>query len=288
MKTLLLFFVLAGCFSGYGQIVSDSFMVDGNYRTFHFIPEGKPSYSDLVFVLHGSGSSGKAMMERTVKMREIARAENALLVYPDGYKNYWNECRKRATSLANTENINEEDFFKGMIGYFEKHYQINPQNVFVVGSSGGGHMAYKLGITLPHMFRAIAALIANLPDDSNMDCPSAAVPISVMIANGTEDKTNPYNGGEMGALGNGITLGSVRSTDQTLAFWATLAGYTGKPRKKLLPDLDPADGKRVERYTYRKKNKPEIVLFKVIGGQHNYPNDIDIFIEAWQFFKRQK
>ena len=288
MKTLLLFFALAGGLSGYSQLVSDSLMIDGHYRAFHFIPEGRQSYSDLVFVLHGSGGNGKGMMERTAKMRALAQAENALLVYPDGYKNYWNECRKQANSLANIENINEEDFFKGMIAYFEKRYQINPKNVFAVGSSGGGHMAYKLAITLPHAFRAITALIANLPDEPNMDCPPATVPMPVMIVNGTEDKTNPYGGGAMGALGNGITLGTVRSTDQTFAFWAGLAGYSGKPKKERLPDLDPSDGKIIERYTYRKKNKPEVVLLKVIGGQHNYPNDIDVFVEAWQFFKRQK
>jgi polyhydroxybutyrate depolymerase len=54
-----------------------------------------------------------------------------------------------------------------------------------------------------------------------------------------------------------------------------------------LPDTDPADGKTLERYTFKKKGKPEVVLLKVIGGKHDYPSDIDVHEEAWKFFKRQ-
>jgi polyhydroxybutyrate depolymerase len=55
-----------------------------------------------------------------------------------------------------------------MIAYFTKHYQVNPRQVFAVGTSGGGHMAYKLALTMPETFRAITAIIANLPDTSNL------------------------------------------------------------------------------------------------------------------------
>ncbi|MEZ4903860.1 MAG: prolyl oligopeptidase family serine peptidase [Spirosomataceae bacterium] len=57
-----------------------------------------------------------------------------------------------------------------MIDYFNKQYAIDTNKVFAVGTSGGGHMAYKLGLTMPEKFRAITALIANLPDTNNMDC----------------------------------------------------------------------------------------------------------------------
>ena len=57
--------------------------------------------------------------------------------------------------------------------------------------------------------------------------------------------------------------------------------------KESLPDTDPADGKIIERYTFKSEGKPEVVLLKIIGGKHDYPNDIDIHVEAWEFFKRQ-
>jgi len=265
------------------QILTDSIKIDGHYRVFHFNkpPQQIKNYS-LVFVLHGSGGNGKQMMERASKMNEISSDEKFIAVFPTGYQNYWNECRKIAPSSANLENINEEDFFKQMIKYFKKYYQVNEQKVFAVGTSGGGHMAFKLGLTMPNSFRAITAIIANLPDSNNLDCPQMLKPMNVLIVNGTEDKTNPYDGGEV-ILGSG-NFGNVRSTDRTFKYWADLAGYTGTPIKTMLPDTDPSDGKTIEKYSFTGNTK-SVVLLKVIGGKHNYPNDIDVHKYAWDFFK---
>lgn len=282
-KHLLALLLFIGLFTAQAQIVDDSLLIEGHYRTFHFLKPSQPNAS-LVFVLHGSGGNGTQMRGRAKTLEAIAPTENILLVYPDGYKKYWNECRKTANSAANLENINENDFFGGMINYFKERHQINEKQIFAVGTSGGGHMAYKLALTMPERFRAITALIANLPDTNNIDCEEKRRALPVMIVNGTADKTNPYEGGEV--ITNNISLGLVRSTDRTFAYWSSLAGYKGKPQMQSLPDTDPKDGKTVEKYTFKKKRKPEITLLKVINGKHDYPNDIDVHLEAWEFFKR--
>ena len=241
----------------------------------------------MVFVIHGSQGDGEVIRKSDAekKLEAIAADENIFLVYPNGYKKYWNECRKTANSAANLENINEEAFFSQMIDYFKTKYDINAKKVFAIGTSGGGHMAYKLALTMPEKFRAITAFIANLPDTNNIDCTEKRVAKPVMIVNGTADEINPYNGGEV-KLGPKVNLGFVRSTVRTLQYWSSLAGYKGSPKMETMPDRDPKDGKTVEKYTYKSKRKPEITLFKVIGGKHDYPNDIDIYLEAWSFFKR--
>lgn len=277
----LLFFI--GSFLSKAQIADDSLLIEGHYRTFHFLKSTQQNAS-LVFVLHGSGGNGTQMRGRTKTLEGIAPTENILLVYPDGYKKYWNECRKTANSAANFENINENTFFESMIVYFKERYQINEKQVFAVGTSGGGHMAYKLALTMPERFRAITALIANLPDTNNIDCAEKKMALPVMIVNGTADKVNPYEGGEV--ISNNISLGFVRSTDRTFAYWSSIAGYKGKPKMQNLPDTDPKDGKTIEKYTFKKKRKPEITLLKVNNGKHDYPNDIDVHLEAWEFFKR--
>lgn len=267
------------------QVLSDSLQVEGVFRTFHFhTPSTNRKNGSVIFALHGSGGSGKGVMNGTAKLEAIAAHENFIVVYPDGFRNYWNECRKSATSLANIQDINEEKFFEGMIDYFVSRYKVNPARVFVVGTSGGGHMAYKLALTTKK-FRAITAIIANLPDTSNLDCSELKRPISVMIINGTADSTNPYNGGEVRTLQ--ASFGKVRSTDQSFQYWATINGYKGQPTKENLPDTDPYDGKTIEKYAYRQHGKPEVILLKVINGKHDYPNDINVYLEAWDFFKRQ-
>lgn len=283
---VLLFANVLFSLSAFSQIISDSILVDGNYRSFHFLqPTASTKDASLVFILHGSGGNGRDMMSKTNKLSQQALKENALLIYPDGYKKYWNECRKEASSLANKEDVDENTFFDSMIKYFKANYQINDRHVFAVGTSGGGHMCYKLALTMPEKFGAIAALIANLPAPENLDCAEAKTAIPVMIVNSTTDPVNPYEGGMMDSPS--FKMGRVRSTDKTFQYWAALAGYGGDAVKELLPDTDPSDGKTIERYTYKQGAKPEIVLLKVIGGKHDYPNDIDVHIEAWEFFKRQ-
>lgn len=283
LKIICPFIFLMICSSLQAQILADSIKIDGHYRVFHFNkpPQEIKNYS-LVFVLHGSGGNGKQMMERASTINDISSTEKFIAVFPTGYKNFWNECRKIAPSSANIENINEEAFFKQMIKYFKKYYQIDDARVFAVGTSGGGHMAFKLGLTMPNSFRAITAIVANLPDSNNLDCPQMLKPMNVLIVNGTEDKTNPYDGGEV-ILGSG-NFGNVRSTDRTFKYWADLAGYTGTPSKTMLPDTDPSDGKTIEKYSFTGNTK-SVVLLKVIGGKHNYPNDIDVHHYAWGFFK---
>ena len=282
-KYLYILFAFICPFITKAQIVDDSLLIEGHHRSFHFLKSAKPNAS-LVFVMHGSGGNGTQMRARAKSLEGIAPTENILLVYPDGYKKYWNECRKTANSAANLENINENAFFESMITYFKERYQINEKQVFAVGTSGGGHMAYKLALTMPERFRAITALIANLPDTNNIDCAEKKIALPVMIVNGTADKVNPYEGGEV--ITNNISLGFVRSTDRTFAYWSSLAGYKGKPQMQNLPDTDPKDGKTIEKYTFKKKRKPEITLLKVNNGMHDYPNDIDVHLEAWEFFKR--
>jgi len=132
------------------QLQSDSILIDTHFRSFHYASDTKvKANASLVFVLHGSGGSGTQIMTGAKKLAAIADAENIVLVYPDGYHRYWNECRKASTAEANQENINEEAFFENMIQYFRKKYRIDTKKVFVVGTSGGGHMAYKLALTMP-------------------------------------------------------------------------------------------------------------------------------------------
>ncbi len=284
MQRLLFFIFALITTAAQCQLVSDSVLIEGHYRTFHFLKPAQ-SHASLLFVLHGSGGNGRGHRNGAQKLEAIAPSENILMVYPDGYKRYWNECRKTAQSAANREDINENAFFGQMITYFEQKYGIDSKKVFAVGTSGGGHMAYKLAVTMPEKLRAITALIANLPDTNNMDCAEKRMAIPVMIVNGTADRTNPYAGGEVKT--NGISLGFVRSTDRTFKYWSELAGYEGAPKMEALPDTDPTDGRTIERYTYKKPGKPEVTLLKVLNGEHNTPRDIDVYLEAWAFFKRQ-
>jgi polyhydroxybutyrate depolymerase len=278
---IVLFFCVQ---SGLAQVVSDSILIEGRYRSFHYNrPLQGINDRPLIFVLHGSGGTGRGMMNSSIAMDSVVRASGGVVVYPDGFKRYWNECRKASPAETNKLDINEQAFFQEMINHFTRAHAINRKKVFAVGTSGGGHMVYKLALTMPDQFKAFTAIIANMPDSSNFDCSAAGKGVNMMIVNGTEDTVNPYEGGEVIA---GFSLGYVRSTELTFKYWAKLAGYRSEPKIEKVPDRTPGDGRTIERYRYNGKGKPEVILLKVIGGKHDYPKDIDVHVEAWQFFQR--
>ncbi len=286
MKNLLLFVLLSIPLLAHSQVISDSILIEGNYRSFLYnMPQKSLKGGSILFIMHGSGGSSKDMISQTTKLQAIAENEKLLMVYPQGYQHYWNECRKYSTAAANKEDINEQAFFTELINIFIKKFGINKEKVFAAGFSGGGHMAYKLALTLPDKIKAITAIVANLPDAASCDCIFANKALPVLIINGTEDATNHYNGGEM--FVNNANYGVMLSAENTFKYWATLAGYKGAPIKKLLPDLDITDHNTIESYSYHLPHKPTVTLLKVIGGKHEYPGGIDAYLYAWQFFKSQ-
>ncbi|HEX2631135.1 MAG TPA: PHB depolymerase family esterase [Chitinophagaceae bacterium] len=286
MKYLVVLLALSIGLTTRAQLISDSLMAGGYYRSFHYNdPHGQRSGGSLLFIMHGSGGSGKQIMQRTAAIEAMAAKENLLIVYPDAYQHYWNECRKFSTAFANTANIDEQAFFRSMIAYFHSRFGIDTTKVFAAGFSGGGHMAYKLGLTMPGTISAIAAIVANMPDSASCDCTEARKALPVLIINGTLDQTNPYNGGEM--FVNNASFGVVRSSRESHLYWAKLAGYNGHPAHAELPNTDTTDQRTIESYTYKKKGKPEVQLLKVVGGKHDYPGDINVWVYAWDFFKRQ-
>ena len=273
-KALLVCWLFAAMNLVHGQLLSDSILVDGHYRTFHFYPPGPTSkWSKVIFILHGSGGNGLQMITPATRLQRLSASENLLLIYPDGYKNYWNECRKMANSAANLEDINEEAFFRAMLLRVGEKFLADTTGFYAIGISGGGHMAYKLAITLPGACKGIAAIVANVPEPSNMDCAESNTAVPVLIINGTNDNVNPYHGGEMRV--NGSSFGKVRSTENSLNYWATLAGYHGDPRIEVDRDSLPANGQSITRHIYRAKGKPTVELIEVIGGGHEFPKDIE-------------
>jgi polyhydroxybutyrate depolymerase len=162
----------------HGQLHSDSILIGPNYRSFHYQKPGVDlKNGSLVFIMHGSGGHGQDMLQYTKGLQGIAATEKLLIVYPDGFKNYWNECRRMSTAVANTDNVDENAFFKSMIAHFKKLYGIDERKIFAAGFSGGGHMAYKLALTMPETVKAVAAIVANQPDSAYSDCTEAKIAV---------------------------------------------------------------------------------------------------------------
>lgn len=286
MKTsLFIVFTIVLYHYSYSQTITDSLLIEKHYRSFHFTkPTATTVQKSLVFVLHGSGGNGLQMMQETYQLETVGVKQDLITVYANGYKNFWNECRKASTAEANKIDINENLFFKKMIEYFTTNYNIDPKKVFVIGFSGGGHMAFKLAQTMPEKFGGICTIVANLPYSANNDCTTQKKPIPVMMVNGTADGVSPYNGGLMNTTG--VSLGEVQSVENSFAYWAQVNGHKKKYKTSTLK-TDTKDSNKVITLHYISKRKYDVILYKIMDGKHEFPKTFDVFTTAWGFFKTQ-
>ncbi|MDZ7899228.1 MAG: alpha/beta hydrolase-fold protein [Arcicella sp.] len=229
-KTILFFIVATLSLNAFGQDAAkinqrDSLKIGEHTRSFLFhIPSNITKKPKLLFVIHGSDGTGELMVKFTDGWFGKLADErgDVIVVYPNGYKKHWNDCRKEANFDANLENIDDNTFFKEVINYFVKNYGVDTKQVFAAGHSNGGHQVFKLAKEMPQYFRKFAAVSANLPTPSNEDCFATGKPVSMLVINGTGDAINPYNGGEV-VLPGDAKRGNVISTNETMNYWAGLA-----------------------------------------------------------------
>lgn len=285
-----------------GQFQHDALVVAQHQRTFSFyVPNSVAKEPALIFVLHGSYGDGVGMRKFShFQFDVLADREGFVVVYPDGYKNFWNDCRKSADFASNVENIDDPAFFRAMVAFFAERFHADASRVYALGVSNGGHMIYRLALETPETFAALAAVAANLPVESNLDCQPSRRPVSIAILNGTNDPINPYNGGLVTLFGNS-SRGVVRSTAETVKYWTGLAGAVAPAAAQRLPELDGNPNTWIDRQIWRGRDGVEVRLYSLHGSGHVLPSrtssimdyalggaatDMESAPELWEFFSK--
>lgn len=169
----------------------------------------------LVVVLHGYGASGfiqSAFFNTTM----LPAMDAALVIAPDGTidstgKQFWNAD----VACCDFDGKKPDD-----VGYIGKliddvmaSWPVDPDQVFVVGHSNGGYMAYRMACERADVIAAIAPLAGLASTDATMCKPSRSV--SVLHMHGTADDTVPF-----GPLTDASTVGALSSVAQ----WAQKNG----------------------------------------------------------------
>lgn len=261
-----------------GALGQHSVELNGKSRTFGWYkPKHINDGAALVFVLHGSKGSGKRMRSATAyEFDQLADKLGFIVVYPDGYQQHWNDCRRSADYAANIENIDDVMFFKTMIDFFSEEYAINQDRIFVTGMSNGGHMAYRLALESPELFMAFAPIAANLPVNDNLDCDKSGDAVSMAIFNGTDDAINPYNGGLVSVGGNS-SRGEVMSTEDTVQYWLGLADIQKPALSTRYPEIDGLPHTWVTEQRWTSDKGKQVRLYTLVGSGHVIPSKITRF-----------
>jgi polyhydroxybutyrate depolymerase len=258
---------------------------EGLNRAFMFyIPKNLPDNPSVVILLHGGTRSMNEIFNNnaggTNAWPATAEDEGFLLLVPNGTdiddgsptgnNQQWNGCRPIGSTA------DDVGFISKLINRADQKVDINNERVYATGVSNGGVMAYRLARELDAKISAVAAFIANKPQ--NNQCQDSIGSVPVMIVNGTEDSTMPYNGGEVSKGGRGEVL----STKATIDFWANQNGVPTKPVVvDTLQNINQDDESHVIRMRYGSTQPgAPVVLYKVAGGGHLMPS-INYVVPHW-------
>lgn len=238
------------------------------YRT--YVPKDLPKAAPLVLVMHGSGEGPQSIRTGTgYAFERLADQHGFAVVYPKSFAFDWNDCSRIGDKELNGVRADDAGFLAAMVDKLVGELGVDPARVFAAGVSNGGSMAMRLALEQPTRYRAVAAVVANVPAPQNFECKPAAQATSVMIMNGTEDPLVPYAGGEINLLGmfyKGGPIISSRASAQYFADWAQLAGAPETHEKTV------AEGVRVEQNRWSAAGaRTEVELVTIHGGGHGLP-----------------
>lgn len=205
---------------------SETMELAGTPRTFEVYDPapGSPRRRPLVLALHGSGGdAGRLRGFLGGALERIVERRGWLLVYPEAVAGRWNDCRAATVPPARAAGISDVAFLQALVDRMVRERGADPERVFVLGYSGGGHMAFRLALEAGDLVRAIAVFGANLPRETELACEDRGVPVPALLVNGGRDPVNPHEGGEViGPFGQ--ALGAVRSAEESVRYFRERPG----------------------------------------------------------------
>jgi polyhydroxybutyrate depolymerase len=187
-------------------------------KTPAMLTDGK--HYPLLVVLHGFGAGG-FVQTAYFGVGGLPAADEALLIAPDGTpdnsgKQFWNA--DPACCDFNGKNPDDVAYIGGLIDDITNEWPVDPGQVFILGHSNGGYMAYRMACERADAIAAIASLAGNAASMPASCTPSQKV--NVVHLHGTLDATVPYTGAtksvEQWASKNGCGPARTRSGDLDL------------------------------------------------------------------------
>ena len=235
----------------------------GNERSFRVnLPSESSNSLPMMIILHGLGETSASwygVASYVANQGFVAvRPESGTFLNNSGTGNVklWN-------AILDTARFDDVQFISDMIDYMLTNYDfINHNRVYVLGSSNGGYMAYRLSCDLSHRITAFTSVIGNMfLDDNGYDCTDQGRDIPILHIHGTEDPINSYYPG-----GNSVDiLGDQYLTIiESIEFWSDYHQYDLMEIDTILSDVSV-------RYTYSNDSvSSDFEHIKVIGGGHIY------------------
>jgi polyhydroxybutyrate depolymerase len=252
--------LLAVTLAAQSPLVRDTITAGGRMREYFVAaPDANAQRpAPLVLFLHGRGYTAPGASKHQM-FDAVAVPAGAIVVYPQGIDNHWNDGRDY---FRDGDDIT---FIRALLARLRARLRIDSTRVFVVGWSNGGIMAYTLACRLPGTFAAVGTVGGALPVNDLPRCANAT-PASVIAIHGTEDPLVYYDGGGQ--------RGAMLGAEKNVAFWARLAGCDSTPTRTDLPPHSPSSATHATRIEFANCARGRaVVLYELVGAGHGWPGE---------------
>ena len=235
----------------------------GNERSFRVnLPSDTNDPIPLMIILHGLGETSAAWYGvasyTTNQGFATVRPESGTFLSNSGTGNVklWN-------AILDTARFDDVLFISDVIDYMLTNYDfIDHDRIYVLGSSNGGYMAYRLACDLAYRITSFTSVAGNMfLDDDGLDCIDQDRDIPILHIHGTEDPINSYYPG-----GNGVDIldDQYLTIIESIEFWSNYHQYDEMEIDTVLSDVSI-------RYTYSSDSAiSNFEHIKVVGGGHIY------------------
>ena len=235
----------------------------GNERSFRLnLPSDTNDPIPLMIILHGLGETSAAWYGvasyTTNQGFATVRPESGTFLSNSGTGNVklWN-------AILDTARFDDVLFIGDVIDYMLTNYAfMDHDRIYVLGSSNGGYMAYRLACDLAYRITSFTSVAGNMfLDDDGLDCIDQDRDIPILHIHGTEDPINSYYPG-----GNGVDIldDQYLTIIESIEFWSNYHQYDEMEIDTVLSEVSI-------RYTYSSDSAiSNFEHIKVVGGGHIY------------------
>jgi polyhydroxybutyrate depolymerase len=256
-------------------------------------------YRAALIVLHGARGSGEGVRRQSGHAFDrLADSEPCLVVYPDGFKEHWNDGRRHAGFATAREGIDDIGFLRTLIASLCSEFALQSSSIYLVGFSNGGHLVYRALSAMPESLGGAVIIGANRSIPGHAVFALDRLHHPVLLVAGDYDPINPYHGGRTTLFGLGYR-GNVLSAEDSAAelAWLALSRHPSGWVSGRMTASRNRDG-MISTIDYSCEGAVWVRLLRLHGAGHTIPQSyaemprmlgdtaggIDIARYAWQFF----
>ena len=279
---LYLFFIVFKFFSLFSssifsQIVFKETVHGGVKRKFAYQIPQNAKKDAVVFVLHGGGGDISRVRSITrYKFEELSDSYGYILVYPEAYKNHFNDGRTGLSYESFRKNIDDISFFRYIIDYLKNKERLIIKKIYFTGISNGGLMSFRVACEMEEVDK-IAVVVATMPYEVYNNCKRKRE-ISVFMITSTKDPLMPYEGGYVSGPFGVKKLGKVISAEDSYNFWVYKNNCDSEEIINEYQDEHDKDIKLIKKKRYNKKSK--VYFYILLNAGHTWPGGVQ-YLPVW-------